>query len=143
VHSCTKPCPILVCVAHRPALWSPYIFYRHETLWSGIGHVSDIDWLSVMQNEVPKDQVKDYSKFVVKKDEMWLAKIEAKAKARPAYPQFLPSAQSCLRSWLSRVGHYHCGYFLMDMRLDKFDGKRAVQTPALAAVSHAVCLPGG
>ena len=32
------------------------------------------------QNEVPKEQVKDYSKYVAKKDEMWLAKIEAKAK---------------------------------------------------------------
>ena len=35
----------------------------------------------VSQNEVPKDQVKDYSKYVAKKDEMWLDKIEAKAKA--------------------------------------------------------------
>ena len=31
------------------------------------------------QAEVPKDQVKDYSKYVAKKDEMWLGKIEAKA----------------------------------------------------------------
>lgn len=39
-----------------------------------------------VQNEVPKDQVKDYSKYVAKKDEMWLAKIEAKAKASPQAP---------------------------------------------------------
>ncbi len=31
------------------------------------------------QAEVPKDQVKDYSKYVAKKDEMWLGKIESKA----------------------------------------------------------------
>ena len=59
----------------------PFPMMRH------IGRVAcmvpDHDRPPAVQNEVPKDQVKDYSKFVVKKDEMWLAKMEAKAKARP------------------------------------------------------------
>lgn len=34
-----------------------------------------------LQPEVSKEHVKDYNKFVSKKNEMWLGKMEAKAKA--------------------------------------------------------------
>ena len=34
-----------------------------------------------VQPEVSKEHVKDYNKFVSKKNEMWLGKMEAKAKA--------------------------------------------------------------
>ena len=50
---------------------------------------------------MPKDQVKDYSKYVAKKDEMWLGKIEAKAAVRQhagperSVPDSAPGLAAC------------------------------------------------
>ena len=38
-------------------------------------------FLWLLQNEVMKEHVKDYNRYVPKKNEMWLGKMEAKAKA--------------------------------------------------------------